>query len=65
MHSQVFFWLNIEYIQLFQIIVDRSHLHAERLDKATGQVLKEGIRQKSMMEIPWQMFPCLILGAIN
>lgn len=56
-----FFW--------FQIIVGRSCLHAGRvqdlLDKATGQELREGIREKSTMESPWQIFPYLILGAMN
>lgn len=49
MHSQWFFFL-VEYIQWFQVIVDRSCLHAGRvqdlLDRATGQVLREGLREK-------------------
>lgn len=66
MHSQSFFFFLVEYIQWFQIIVDRSSCWkgADVLGKATGQALKEGIREKSMMEIPWQMFPCLILDVL-
>lgn len=45
-----FFFFLVEYIQWFQIIVDRSCLHAGRvqdlLDRATGQVLREGLREK-------------------